>query len=609
MARIREQGPASAARRKSHVASELARAFRSHRAAFAATAVFSFFINLLMLTGPLFMLQIYDRVLPSRSLPTLFALFGLMTLMFIIVGLLEWIRSRVLVRIGMRLDRQLSDRLFDAEVRRNLLAGGGKGVAALRELDVLRQFMTGPGPFALFDSPWVPVYIAVVFLFHWTLGVLAVVGALCLFVVAILNDIRTRRPIEEGAVAQWSSGRLSEAGQRNAQVLSSMGMLPSYRALWKREHDDALVSQAVASDRAGSLTAVSKAFRLFLQSAMLGAGAWLAVDQIITPGVMIAASIILSRALQPIEQSISQWRGFVRARRAYRLLEGLLDAVPQAAEKTILTEPRGALKVMRLGATVPGSERTILKGERLSFALQPGQTLGVIGPSGSGKSTMAKAIMGVWPREATTGQIEIDGTPIWQWDTLQLGSNVGYLPQDVELFPGTVKANIARFDPDMDDAKVVEAARLAGVDKMVLDLPHGFETDIGHMGASLSAGQAQRIGLARALYGNPALIVLDEPNSNLDRLGELALENAISRMRDMGRTVVVISHRAEALQTIDFLMLITNGDMAMFGPRDRVVAELRAMQAKMAASPNPVAGFGRPAGASEDGRTVVTEAG
>lgn len=560
--------------------SEISKAMRAHSSAFTATWVFSFFINLLMLTGPLFMLQIYDRVLTSRSMPTLVALFLLVTFLFIILGILEIVRSRIFVRIGMKLDQQMSDRLFNAEVMVNLKTGGG-GVNAVRELDNFRQFLTGPGPFALFDSPWVPAYIALIFIFHWMLGILAVIGAIALFIIALLNDIRTRDPLEKAAQSMGASAQLSESGRRNAQVLSAMGMLKPFRQMWQSERTKGLTLQAKASDRAGTLTAISKALRLFLQSAMLGVGAALAVKQIITPGTMIAASIILGRALQPVEQSIGQWRGFIKARQAYKTITDILSQVKEPTERTMLKEPVGHISVNKLRAKVPKENKVIIgpdpKGNGIHFSLNPGQSLGIIGPSGSGKTTLAKAILGLWSQDDTTGEVLLDNVALHKWNPEQLGKNIGYLPQGVELFGGTIKQNISRFNENPDDSAIIEAAALAGVDKMITDMPDAYETDIGFMGGKLSTGQRQRIALARALYGNPTFIVLDEPNSALDAVGQAALRNALLQMRERKKTVIVISHRDDALRDMELMMFIAGGEQKLFGPRNKVLQRLQSL--------------------------------
>lgn len=558
--------------------SELDGALRAHTSAFSATWVFSFFINLLMLTGPLFMLQVYDRVLTSRSIPTLLALFLLVTFLFIVLGVLELVRSRILVRIGTQLEQKLNRRLFDAEMRVNIETGGGH-IKALRELDVFRQFLTGPGPIALFDSPWVPAYIALIFVFHWTLGLLAIAGAVILFIIAILNEVRTRRPIESATEYLNTAAQFAEAGRTNSHALSAMGMLGPFGRLWQKERDQGLVYQAQASDRAGTLAAASKTIRLFLQSAMLALGAALAVNDIISPGTMIAASIILGRALQPVEQSISQWRGFIKARQAHKTISQILNSVPPSRKRTILNPPLGELQVKKLRTKVPGGNAAILGKNPnqggISFGLKPGQSLGIVGASGSGKTTLAKAILGLWPGDCVAGEVLLDNVALNKWDPAQLGKSIGYLPQEVEIFGGTIKQNIARFHEDADDKSVIKAAQLAGVDKMIEGLPRAYDSDVGFLGAHLSAGQKQRVGLARALYGDPCLVVLDEPNSALDGLGQAALNRTLLELRKRAVTTIVISHRDGIIRDMEYMMFLQDGDILTMGTRPQVLQKLQ----------------------------------
>ncbi len=560
---------------------ELREALRASSGAFIATGIFSFVINMLMLTGPLFMLQIYDRVLTSRSEQTLVALFILVAGLFAILGMLELVRSRILVRIGTRLDEQLSGRVFEAVMRQSLNPARGAATGgALKELDVLRQFLTGPGPVALFDSPWVPVYIAVIFMFHWTLGVLAVIGATMLFIVAILNDVMSRKPMGEANTALGKANYISEAGRRNAEVLSAIGMMDNFRNLWETDHNEALNKQAQASDRTGALTAFSKSMRLFLQSAMLAAGAALAIQQIVTPGIMIAASIILGRALQPVEQAIGHWRGMIRAHQAYRTLKGLLRATPPYRKKTALPAPRGQLLVKQIRAVAPMTNKPILGG--VNFNLKPGQVLGVLGPSASGKSTLARILVGVWP--ITAGEVRLDGATLDQWTPVERGKFLGYLPQDVELFNGTISQNICRFEPDAEPEKIIKAAQRVGVHEMILQLPNGYDTVLNNLGGNISAGQRQRIALARAIYDDPVLVVLDEPNSNLDARGDEALLQAVKGMRERGQAVIVIAHRLSVLAAVDLLLVLEAGEQRAFGARDDVLAKLAKKQKEILAA-------------------------
>ncbi|WP_271089974.1 type I secretion system permease/ATPase [Hoeflea poritis] len=549
-------------------------AIGASRPAFVGIAVFSFFINLLMLSGPLFMLQIYDRVLSSRSMPTLMALFGLVAFLFLVMGLLELVRSRVLVRISAHIAQRIQERLFDAVMFLGLRSSGDrKSIAPLRELDTIVQYLSGPGFVVLFDAPWVPVYLLVIFLFSPTLGWLALGAASVLFIVALLNDWRARAPAKQSGQAASEAFELAGAGQRNGEVLAAMGMLEPLRRKWSEKNLEALDWQSEARDRAGTLSAFSKAFRLFVQSAILAAGAVLVIQGQITPGVMIAASIILGRALQPIEQSIVHWRGLVRYREAKKNLSVLLENTPVQAPKTRLPRPKGQLEVRQLHATDPSGRVRILK--NINFRVMPGRTLSIIGPSASGKTTLARVLTGVW--KPASGDIRLDGATFDQWDSTRLGRFIGYLPQDIELFDGTIAENIARLQTKPSSEDVVKAAMQAGAHEMIKRVG-GYETRIGPGGCNLSAGQRQRVALARALFGEPPLVILDEPNSNLDEEGEEALYSAIVGMRDRGQTVITIAHRTKTLNLADDLLVLNDGSQVAFGGREEVLSGLRRRQ-------------------------------
>jgi len=473
-----------------------------------------------------------------------------------------------MVRIGFRVERALSAPLFVSIIRSAITKNGNTvQTQTLRDLDHLRQFLSGPGPMAIFDTPWVPVYFTVIFLFHTWLGILAVIGALVLLTLSLVNELASRKPLALASSHSTRGYTIAEAGRRNAEVLCAMAMVDDFRNRWSKARHTSLSHQASASDVAGTLTTTSKIIRLFLQSLMLALGAYLAILEEITPGVMIAASIILSRALAPIEQSIGQWRGFIGARQGTRRIAGLLANAPATDDKMILPEPRGVLSVNKMDATAPGVNKATVKS--LDFALAPGDALGVIGPSASGKSTLARAIVGVWP--VVRGDVRLDNAALDQWEPNQLGRRIGYLPQDVELFDGTVEENIARFQPEHDSADVVQAARKAGVHDLILHLPDGYGTRIGEGGAVLSAGQRQRVALARALYGNPVLIVLDEPNSNLDAEGEAALSQAILTLREEEKTVVVMAHRPSVIAAVNKLLFLREGQQIAFGPKEEVL--------------------------------------
>ena len=549
---------------------EVRAALGKSRGAFFMTGVFSFFINLLMLTAPLYMLQIYDRVLASRSEPTLIVLTILAGGLLLVMGGLDLIRSRVLVRVGVKMDGLLNARVFSAVFAQALRGARGQRAQALRDLDSLRQFLTGPGPFAFFDAPWAPLYLAVVFLFHPVLGFIALAGAVVLFTMALVNELVTRRPLQLANAQSIAANGFAEASLRNAEVLEALGMLPAIRQRWTAQHNQGLALQATASDRAATLTSWSKALRISLQVAILGAGAALAIQQIITPGVMIAASILMGRALAPVEQAIGQWRHFVGARQSYRRLNELLQAVPEAAERLTLPKPEGRLSVEGLVAAPPGRQKAVLKG--VSFALEPGEALGVIGPSASGKSTLARNLVGVWAPQS--GAVRLDGAEVQGWDAEELGPYLGYLPQDVELFAGNVAENISRFSAEATPEAVVAAARGAGVHEMILQLDQGYDSEIGEQGSVLSGGQRQRVGLARALYGEPALVVLDEPNANLDAAGDEALTQAILGLKARGAAVVVMAHRPSAIAAVDKLLMLREGRVEAVGPKEEVLAKV-----------------------------------
>ena len=555
---------------KAAAPSKVASAFRSCRGAFLGAAAFSFFINVLMLTGPLFMLQIYDRVLTSRSISTLMALFVLVAVLFGFVGLLEFVRSRLFTRIGTRLDILLQDAVFTSVLKHSVKRSPHVGTRPIRDLETVRGYITGGGPAMLFDMPWAPVYIAVNFMFHWMLGVFSVVAAIVLFILAAMNDRMTRTAIEKGAGAAANSMAVAEEGRRNADALSALGMLGAFQMRWQTSQRAAVSESLRASDLGGVISAISKSGRLLFQSSILAVGAALAIAQEVTPGVMIAASIILSRALAPIDQAIVQWRGFSTARRAYRRLSSLLaqDGVGEAAMS--LPAPNGDLAVEGLVINSPGREQIILR--NINFAMRSGEVLGIVGPTGAGKSTLGRALVGIWP--PLRGHVRLDGADVTQWDSDALGKFVGYMPQDVELLDGSVAENIARLDPNARPDDVVKAAHLANVHHMILRLPEGYDTQIGEHGDALSAGQRQRIGLARALYGDPVLIVLDEPNANLDAEGETALIETIQSTRDRGATVVIIAHRHRAISVTDKLLALKDGVQIAFGIRDEVLTSM-----------------------------------
>lgn len=559
---------------------QLSAAFAASRGAFASVGVFSFFTNLLMLTGPLYMLQVYDRVLTSGSIPTLIALSVLVFMLYAFMGILEFIRTRIMVRIGVQLDERLGEKAFDAVQRHAIKRTPNVGAQPVRDLDVIRKFVSGPGPLAFFDTPWMPIYLGVIFSLHPWLGYFALTSAIILFTYALLNEAITRKPTAQANETTMAANAWTEESRRNAEVIGAMGMSEAIRRRWQELHNVALDDGTHASDRAGTIATLSKVTRMILQSGMLGLGAYLAVLQEISPGTMIAGTIIMSRALAPVDQAINQWRAFLEARKSYGRLKLVLDGGPEEEQPMELPEPTGRISVENLMLSIPGVEKPLLQG--INFVLESGEALGVLGPSAAGKSTLARALVGVWP--PTRGDVRLDGALLEQWNDDQIGKSIGYLPQNVELFSATIEQNIARFQPDASPEKVVEAAKMADVHEMILRLPDGYGTQIGEGGAMLSAGQRQRVGLARALYGNPVFVVLDEPNSNLDAEGEAAVITAINSMKKMGASVVVIAHRPSAISSVDKIVFIKEGTQLAFGPRDEILDKI--LKSNAPKSPN-----------------------
>lgn len=552
---------------------------------FWGVGAFSFVINLLQLTAPLYMLQVYDRVLNSRNEMTLLMLTILVVALFLVMAAIEFVRSRVLVRVGAAMEAKLNDRVFDAAFEATLRRGGNAR-QALTDLTQLRQFMTGNGPFVLFDAPWFPIYLAVIFLMHPLIGWFSVGAALILVALTAVTEMATQKPLAEANKYANEATNFAHNNLTNAEVVEALGMLPALRDRWKKKHVQHLVLQAVASDRAGLISSVTKFVRVTSQSLILGLGAWLAIKNELSPGGMIVGSILMGRALAPIDQLIGNWKGFVQARLAYDRLGQLLAAFPARPPRMSLPAPKGEVVVEGVVLTPPGGTVPVLRG--VSFAIPTGAIVGVIGPSGSGKSTLARALVGVWTPQA--GKVRLDGADVSSWDKAELGRYLGYLPQDIELFDGTIAENIARFG-SIEAPLVVAAAQAAGVHEMILRFPQGYDTPIGAGGAVLSGGQRQRVGLARALYGDVRLIVLDEPNSNLDDVGEAALVQALLRLKAQGKTVVVITHRTSVLAAVDRLLVMRDGVVQAYGPRDEVLAALqRAAQQAQAAAAQPQQG-------------------
>ena len=566
--------------------SEIRQALAEHRRVFMAIGVFSAFINLLYLSPSLYMLQVYDRVITSSSLLTLAALSVLLLGAYLLMAVIELARSRVLVRLGNQLDRKLSYRVFEAAFQRNLKGRRHAAGAAMHDLNMVRQFITGPGLNALLDAPWIPIYIMVIWLLHPLLGMVALGGVLVLGLLAALTEAITHKPLQEANQASQRGNQFATSVLRNTDAIQAMGMLGAFRQRWELLQQELLVRQSQASDHAGSITSATKFFRLSLQSAGLGVGAYLVLQTQITPGMMIAGSILMGRSLAPAEALISTWKQLVGARDAHARLNEMLAENPAAKPRLPLPAPQGLLQLEQVSAAPPGVPAATLKG--VTLTARPGEVLAIVGPSASGKSTLARVMAGIW--EARGGHVRIDGADMSQWSREDLGPFVGYLPQEVELFDGTVAENIARFR-SQDSTAIIDAARRAGLHEIILRLPQGYDTRIGESGANLSGGQRQRVALARALFGNPPLLILDEPNASLDDAGEQALQQALQQARNEGRTIVVITHRSHMLAITDRMAVIKDGQLALHGPRDQVMESLRGTRppATSAAQPNTTA--------------------
>jgi len=550
---------------------ELKLALTACRGAFIGVGAMSGLINVLALSGSLFMLQVYDRVLPSRSIPTLVGLIILLAVLFAFQGLIEIVRGRVLVRIGALLDERLSPRAFDAVMRSPLkFRVASDGIQALRDLDNIRDFASGGGPMALFDLPWLPLYLVICFLFHPLIGAAALLGAIMLIAMTIMSEFLTWIPSREAAIAAGKRNALAEAARRNAEALQALGMRGRIADVWANVNSDYLRSQRAASDVMGGLGAFSKVLRLGIQSGVLALGAYLVINQEATGGIMIASSMLVARALAPVEIAIANAKPFVAARQSWRRLRDLLASFPLVAQPVALPRPSQSLSVQNV-SVVPPEERKVVV-QHVTFKLNAGSAVGVIGPSQSGKSSLARALVGIWP--PVQGTVRLDGAALDQWPSEALGQFLGYLPQDVELFDGTVAQNISRFEAEIEPAALIAAGKAAGVHELVLALPQGYETPVGGGGTAVSGGLRQRIALARALYGDPFLVVLDEPNSNLDADGEEALTRAIQGVRARGGIAVVLAHRPSALAAVDQVLVMRQGKVYAFGPKDEILRKV-----------------------------------
>jgi ATP-binding cassette subfamily C protein PrsD len=558
-------------RKQAPVRSELAQALAACRGAFYGTAVISGMSNILMLTGAMFMLEIYDRVLPSRSMPTLVGLLVLAATLFTALGVLDAIRGRILVRIGGSLDEALSGRVYDTLMRLPLRGGArSDGTQPLRDLDAVRSYLSGLGPVALFDLPWIPLYLAICFAFHPLIGLTALAGAIILIALTLLTEILMRAPTRAATEAAVVRSGLAEASRRNAEAVVAMGMAGRIAARWNEANRQYMRSQQEASDLGGGLSATSKVLRMMLQSGVLAVGAYLVINQEASAGIIIAGSILSARALAPVDLAIANWKGFVAARQSWHRLNRLLLASPAQSAPMQLQAPAHRLTVESASGAPPGVAKIVV--QDVAFELEAGQGLGVIGPSGSGKSSLVRLLVGVW--QPVRGNIRLDGAALDQWSQDALGRHIGYLPQDVELLAGTVAENISRFEPEADTAAVIAAAKIVGVHDLIVRLPSGYDTPIGEQGSALSAGQAQRVALARAFYRDPFLVVLDEPNSNLDSEGEEALTRAILSVRERKGIVVVVAHRPSAIAGVDRLLMMNMGRVQAVGPKDEVLSKV-----------------------------------
>lgn len=557
----------------------------------AGIALISGVVNLLALTSPLFMLQVYDRVLASGSVPTLVGLAVLAGGLFTFQALLDIVRGRVLLRIGECFDRQFSGRVHEASVRLPLVTRHqGDGMQPLRDLDNIRGFLGGNAPTAFFDLPWMPLYLGICFLFHFWIGVTALIGAIILVSLTILTNALSQKPIRDTITSNMTRNALMEAARRNAEIVQAMGLEKRIAARWQKVNGAYLAANRKAGDVAGGLGGVSKSLRMMLQSAILGVGAYLVIQQEVTAGIMIASSIMMGRALAPVDLAIASWKPFLMARQSWARLKELLEKIPEAAPVMALPKPENYIRAENLTIVPPGGKKPTVS--NVNFSVSAGSAVGIIGPSGSGKSTISRVLVGAWL--PASGKVRIDGASIEQWDNEALGQHIGYLPQGVELFDGTIAENIGRFELDPDPEAIVAAAEAAGVHELILRFERGYETRIGEAGSALSAGQRQRIGLARALYRDPFIVVLDEPNANLDVEGETAVVKAIASVRERGGIAVVVAHRPSAIGIVDLVLMMENGRQKAFGPKDEVLSKVLkpAVQAPVGTKGFQTTGFG-----------------
>jgi len=556
---------------------EVARALRACRGTFGVIMGFSLAINILQLASPLYMMQVFDRVLTSRSGDTLIMLTLITVLAVAVLALIDAIRSQMLVRVGNWLDDRLGPTVFSGALKTALRSDPARAAQGLRDLATVRSFMTGPSVTPLLDAPWTPIFIIALFVLHPLLGVVGLLGGMLLFGLAILNEFLTKRPLREAGLAATKSHQRAEAALRNAEVIRAMGMGEGVLRLWRRESTGTMEAQRAAGTRGVAVLALSRFSRLTVQTVILGAGAWLVIQHEASAGAMFASTFLLGRALAPVENAIGTWKSLVAARVARRRLAELVSAMPAEEVGMELPRPQGELVVERVVFVPPGGDEPTLRG--VSFELAPGEVLGVIGPSAAGKSTLARLIAGTWT--PTAGKVRLDGADIAVWHDSNGSHHVGYLPQDIELFAGTVRDNIARLG-EASPGAIIDAAKLVGLHEVIMRLPRGYNSEIGEAGLKLSGGQRQRIGLARAIFGKPRLVVLDEPNASLDHEGEEALHKAIATLKSMGTTIVMIAHRPSILGLADKLLLLRNGMVDAYGSRTEVIAKLNAANRQVA---------------------------
>lgn len=553
------------------VASLLRQGLDAGKAVLVVVGIFSFFVNMSILTVPFYMLQVFDRVLSSRSESTLLFLTLIVAFILLMCHILDIARSWVMVRVSNRVDDYLNPLVFNAVFERSVFIPGGGHAQALRDLDTIRNFLAGKGLLAFFDVPWVPLFLLILFLFHPLVGSIATGGALVLLGLALINEKLSRKSYLDISNGSVDTFNFADASLRNSEAIMAMGMLGNIRRAWQKRHERMQIMHTRSNEQSALISAIARYVRVLLQILIMGVGAYYVIQQHYTPGIMIGSAILMGRALAPLEQAVAQLRGLGMARAAYNRLRDLLERMPQVQAGMNLPVPKGELTLEQLVVALPGQAEPLLRG--INAHLEPGESLGIFGPSGTGKTSLARILVGVWkPR---FGSVRLDDNDVYNWNSEQMGPHLGYLPQDVELFSGTVAENIARFNEGAPAEAIVKAAETACVHEMILRLPNGYDTVISEGGGNLSGGQRQRIGLARAVYGDPALVVLDEPNSNLDGEGEQALINMIQKLREAGTTLVVIAHRPNILSHMKKIMFVRNGAVEAYGPRQQVMQGLR----------------------------------